>query len=74
MEAGVATEEYDEIWLVVTHPVVGQFVARKITDPELLADDAWIDRTVNTLIGKLAREHSWPDCEPTVFCKRIKHE
>jgi hypothetical protein len=61
-----------EIHLVVTHPVIGQFIARKITDPEQLADDTFIDRTVANLERMLAKKHSWPDCEPAVFCKRIE--
>jgi len=61
-----------EIWLVVTHPVLGQFVARKITDPEDVKNDTYIDRTVNILERKLKNEHSWPDCDPAVFCKRIE--
>jgi hypothetical protein len=62
---------FDEIHLVVTHPVLGQFIARKITDPEKLADDTYIDRTVNTLERTLSRKHSWPDCEPAVFTRRF---
>jgi hypothetical protein len=60
------------IHLVVDHPVIGQFVARKITDPKQLADDTFIDRTVNNLIRMLRKKHIWPDCEPTVHCKRIE--
>lgn len=61
-----------EIHLVVTHPVIGQFIARKITDPGQLEDDTYIDRTVANLERMLAKKHSWPDCEPAVFCKRIE--
>lgn len=61
-----------EIHLVVTHPVIGQFIARKITDPKQLADDTFIDRTVNNLERMLQKKHSWPDCAPAVFCKRIE--
>jgi hypothetical protein len=64
--------EYDELHLVVTHPVLGQFVARKITDPEKLADDTYIDRTVNNLERMLTKKHSWPDCEPAIFTRRFK--
>ena len=67
-------EKYDEIWFVVTHPVIGQFVARKITEPELVNNHTYVDRALNTLEGKLAKEHNWPDCKPAVFCKRIKHK
>jgi len=60
-----------EIHLVVTHPMIGQFVARKITDPEKVADDTYIDRTVNSLEGELMRKGGWDDYPPAVFCKRI---
>jgi len=61
-----------EIHLVVTHPVLGQFIAKKITDPEELENHTFIDRTVNMLESKLRKEHNWPDCAPVVFCKRIE--
>lgn len=63
-----------EIRLVVVHPVLGRFVARKITDPKVLNNDAAIDRTVNLLQRKLAKEHSWPDCEPAVWCETIRED
>lgn len=63
-----------ELHLVVTHPVVGQFVARKITDPELVNDHTYVDRAVNNLERILAKKHSWPDCDPVIFCKRIEEE
>ena len=63
---------FDEIHFVVTHPVIGQFVARKITEKEELDDDTFIDRAVNMLTRTLKKKHSWPDCEPAVFCKRLK--
>jgi len=64
--------EYDELQLIVTHPALGQFVARKITDPKKLADYTYIDRTVNNLERMLKKKHSWPDCEPAVFTRRLK--
>jgi hypothetical protein len=65
--------DYDELHLVVTHPVIGQFVAQKITDPKKLKDDTFIDRTVNMLERTLKRKHSWPDCDPVIFTRRIKN-
>jgi hypothetical protein len=64
--------DFDELHLVVTHPVLGQFVAKKITDPKKLADHTYIDRTVNNLERTLRKRHSWPDCEPTVFVRRFR--
>jgi len=61
-----------EIHLVVTHPALGQFVARKITERGQLDDDTYIDRTVNNLENMLAKKYNWPDCTPAVFCKRIE--
>lgn len=61
-----------EIHLVVTHPQLGQFVARKITDPKQLNDDTYIDRTVNNLERQLANRGGWGSCTPAVFCKRIE--
>ena len=64
--------DFDEIHLVVTHDQLGQFVARKITDPEKLADDTYIDRTVNALMGELARRGGWNGDPPAVLCRRVK--
>ena len=61
-----------EIQLVVTHPQLGQFVARTITDPEKLSDDTYIDRTVNSLIGELERKGGWNGHPPAVLCRRIE--
>ena len=61
-----------EIHLVVTHPQLGQFIARKITDPEKLKDDTYIDRTVNNLERQLKNKGGWFGCAPAVFCKRIE--
>ena len=61
-----------EIHLVVKHPQVGQFIARKITDPEQLNDDTFIDRTVNNLERQLKNKGGWGDCPPAVFCRRIE--
>ena len=58
--------------LIVTHPLLGQFTARKITDPEKIHDDTFIDRTVNTLERVLKNKGGWGDCPPAVFCKRVK--
>ena len=62
------------IHLVVTHPDIGQFIARKITDPEQLADDTYIDRSVANLERMLKNKHDWSKSgvEPAVFCKRIE--
>lgn len=61
-----------EIHLVVTHHQLGQFIAKKITDPEKLADNTYIDRTVNTLERTLKNRGGWGDVPPAVFCKRIE--
>ena len=66
------TRDYDEIHLVVTHDQLGQFVARKITDPDKLDDDTYIDRTVNSLLGELARRGGWNGDPPAVLCRRVK--
>lgn len=61
--------DFDEIHLVVSAPSLGMFVARKITDPEKLKDDTYIDRTTNSLQQRLERK-GIKDVE--VFCKRVK--
>ncbi len=70
----MGTIDFDEIHLVVTHPQLGQFVARKITDPEKLMDDTFIDRTVNSLLGELERRGNWGDHPPAVLCRRVKNK
>ena len=64
--------DFDEIHLVVTHKQLGQFVARKITDPDKLMDDTYIDRTVNSLLGELKRRGGWDGEPPAVLCRRVK--
>lgn len=61
-------EQLKEIHLVVTAPSLGMFVARKITDPEKLNDDTYIDRTTNSLQQRLERK-GIKDVE--VLCRRI---
>ena len=58
-----------EIHFVVDHPSTGMFIARKITDPEKLADHTYIDRTSNTLEAELLRKGLDNVC---VLCKRIE--
>lgn len=63
---------YKEIHLIVSHPQLGQFIARKITDPQKIMDDTYIDRTVNTLERTLKAKGGWGDCPPAVLCRRIE--
>jgi hypothetical protein len=61
--------ELKEIHFVVDHPSTGMFVARKITDPEKLKDNTYIDRTSNTLEAELKRKGL---DDPCILCKRIE--
>lgn len=61
--------DYDELHIVVTAPSLGMFVARKITDPEKLVDDTYIDRTTNSLQQRLERK-GIKGVE--VLCRRVK--
>lgn len=62
--------DFNEIHLVVDHPVCGQFVARKLTKPEELEDD-FVDRAVNNLSRWLRDRGGWGNVEPAVLVRRI---
>jgi hypothetical protein len=72
--ADMKDRDYNEIHLVVTHPNLGMFIARKITDPDKVADDTYIDRTANSLQGELERKGGWEGHPPAVLCRRVKNE
>lgn len=61
---------FKEIHLVVDHPTVGQFVARKLTKPEQLEDE-YIDRAVSSLERWLRERGGWTKQEPAILIKRV---
>lgn len=61
-----------EIHLIVKHPQIGTFIARKITEKDKLEDDGYIDRIVNNLERTLKNKGGWKDYPPAVLCRRIE--